>query len=168
MVILVIFIKIMIITMIRAAANMKFTEIEPEKPDPKPTQTRKAVLWGQEDLLSRAVSLLLESGMTWEVLRVQGDGNVERLIQKIKKVNPDVVILCQERANGDSILPLRVINEQLCPKVVTLNLENNLMQVYSRQNIIIQGVTDLLSIIDPEYRSNCTPGREVGSKQHIS
>ena len=148
---------------------MKLTEmIEPEKPDPKPTHSRRAVLWGQENLLSQAVSLLLESGMTWDVLRVPGDGNVERLIRKIKKVNPDVVILCQERVNGDSILPLRVIDEQLCLKVITLNLENNLIQVYSRQNIIIQGVTDLLSIIDPEYPSNCTLGREVRSKKHIS
>lgn len=143
--------------------NMNFNAlIEPEKPDPEARLTRKAVLWGREDMLSQSVSLFLEIGKTWEVIRVSSDGDIENLTRKIKAVRPEVVILCLDRVNGDYSLPLHLINERLCFKVVTLSLENNVAQVYSKQNLIIQGVRDLLSIIEPENSSNCTPGKEVG------
>jgi chemotaxis response regulator CheB len=132
-------------------ANMNLNElIEPEKPDPEPARTRKAVLWGREDLLSRAISLFLEARMSWDVIKVTSNGNVDGLIQKIERVKPDVVILCQETVEGDSELPLRVLDEQHCLKVVTLSLENNLMQVYSKQKIMIRGVADLLSIVESD------------------
>lgn len=142
--------------------NMNFNAlIEPEKPDPEARLTRKAVLWGREDMLSQSVSLFLEIGKTWEVIRVSSDGDIENLTRKIKAVRPEVVILCLDRVNGDYSLPLHLINERLCFKVVTLSLENNVAQVYSKQNLIIQGVRDLLSIIEPENSSNCTPGKEA-------
>ncbi|NJC94861.1 MAG: hypothetical protein FIB03_00755 [Anaerolineae bacterium] len=136
--------------------------IEPERPDPEARLTRRAVLWGREDMLSQSVSLFLEIGKIWEVVRVSNDGDIGSLTRKIKAVRPEVVILCMDRVNGDSSLPLRLINERLCFRVVTLSLENNVAQVYSKQNLIIRGVRDLLSIIEPENSSNCTPGKEVG------
>lgn len=158
------FIKIRSCFLICMVANMNLNElIEPEKPDPEPARTRKAVLWGREDLLSRAISLFLEARMSWDVIRVSSSGNVDSLLQKIEGVKPDVVILCQETVDGDSALPLRVLNEQHCRKVVTLSLENNLMQVYSKQKIMIQGVADLLSVVETGIFLDRTLGKEVGA-----
>lgn len=159
------FIKIGSYFSIYMVTKMNLNElIEPEKPDPEPTRTRKAVLWGREDLLSRAISLFLETRMTWDVIKVSSDGNVDGLIQKIGRVKPDVVILCQETVDGDSALPLRVlVDEQHCLKVVTLSLENNLMQVYSKQKIMIQGVADLFSVVESGLFGDNKLEKEVGS-----
>jgi hypothetical protein len=135
--------------------------IEPEIPDPKTTHSRVAILWGREDLLAQAVSLLLESGKTWQVLRIPGGQDIERLIQKIKNVKPDVVILCQERLDDDISLPIRLIQGQLCQRVVIVELESNQIQVYSQQNIIVQGASDLLSIIESGIFPDRTPEKEV-------
>lgn len=135
--------------------------IQPEKPNVEPTLTRKAILWGRENLLSEAVSLFLETSTSWNVIRISCNGGADSLSVKIKDVKPDVVILCQEKGDEDSVLLLRLMNERYCPKVITLNLENNLMQVYSKQDVVIQGVKDLLSVIDVDFHSTCVPDKEV-------
>ena len=125
--------------------------------------SRKAILWGGDDLLSWAVGLFLEARMTWSVIKVSNTDSVENLIQKVTMVKPNVVILCHDTVQGDSVLPLRLINERFCPKVVTVNLENNLVQVYSKQDVIIQGVPDLMSAIEAGIIFDCSPIKEVPS-----
>ena len=116
--------------------------------DIEPAITRKVVLWGRDDVLTQAVHSFLEAGANWKVARVLSSDDVRNLFKKVIEEKPDVVILCQDKVNGDSTLPLRLINEQFCPKVVTVNLENNQLQVYSKQDIVIEGVSDLLCVIE--------------------
>lgn len=132
-----------------------------ENTDLEPVHIRKAVLWGEDDLLSQAIGLFLESNMTWEVIRVSRNGSVGDLMREVKRIKPEVVILREDRVGENSTLPLQLLNEELCTKVISVGLESNLMQVYSRQNVILQGVTDLLSIVETGNYSNCIPEKEV-------
>lgn len=129
--------------------------------DSPPVRTKKAVLWGREDLLGQAVGLFLEAERIWDVIRVSSDGGVDHLVQEVKRVNPDVVILCQERIAEDSSLPVRLIQEQLCLKVISVGLESNLMQVYSKHSVIVRGISDLLSIVESSYFSKTAQEKEV-------
>ena len=129
----------------------------------KSLSSRRAVLWGRDDLLVQAVGSFLKN-MEWDVIQVSNDGDVEKLICEVKRVNPQVVILSQDRAS-DSALPLRMIDEQPCLKVVTLGLDSNLVQVYSKQNVILQKPSDLLSLIETEHLSTCISGKEDRSKR---
>ena len=122
--------------------------IELMKSDSEPAQSRKAMLWGRDDLLTQAIHLFLESRWNWKVIRVLSDAHGPEIIPEMTGSKPDVVILCQDKVNGDSTLPLQLINEQFCSKVVTVNLENNQLQVYSKQDIVIEGVSDLLCVIE--------------------
>lgn len=144
------------------AAKMNLNDlISPEKTDPGHSSIRKVIIWGREDLLSQAVSRVLEAGRSWEILRVSSTENIEKLIQKIQTTKPEVVILCQDGVKEDSILPMKVINAQSRLKVVSLSLANNLIQVYSKTDVMVQGGMDLLSIIEPENSSVWTPGKEA-------
>jgi len=166
MVVILNFIKIIIIffgshILIKMSINIM---VEPVgNTDAGTIHSRKAILWGGDDLLSQAVGLFLEARMTWRVIKVSSTENVEYLIQKVTMVKPDVVILCHDKDQGDSVLPLRLIDEQPYLKVVTVNLENNHLQVYSKQNVVIEGVSDLLCVIEAGIFSNCTSGKEVSS-----
>jgi hypothetical protein len=122
---------------------------------------RKAVLWGREDLLAQAVGLFLEAERVWDVNRVSSDGGVDHLIEEVKRTSPDVVILCQERVDEESSLPVRLIQEQLCLKVITVGLESNLMQVHSKHSVIVRGVSDLLSIVESGYFPKNAQEKEV-------
>lgn len=126
---------------------------------------RNIILWGRDDLLSQAVDLFLQTNQSLNVIRLSSDIGVEKLMQEIQSINPDVVVLCREKVDDDSSLPLRLINEQACLRVVTVGLESNLMQVYSKHNHILQGASELLSIIDTDNFPICTSEREVESKR---
>jgi hypothetical protein len=126
-----------------------------EDATPEPLTARKAIVWGQDDLLAQAIGLFLKSTQ-WEVIRVPNDGAIENLIREMKRVNPEVVILCQYRVEEDAALAVRLIDEQPCLKVFTLGLDSNLMQVYSKQKIILQGASDLLSILNTGNSSDRT------------
>jgi hypothetical protein len=131
--------------------------------EPERTQSPLAILWGRDDLLAQAIDTFLK-GTEWCVARVSNDGDVENLVRETRRVNPDLVVLCRDRVD-DTTLALRLLDEQPCLKVVTLGLDSNLMQIYSKQNIILREVSDLLSIIDKEHFPTCISGKEAGTAE---
>jgi len=133
----------------------------------KSTSPRNIILWGRDDLLSQAVDLFLQTSQSWDVIRLSSDIGEERLIQETRRINPDVVVLCRDRVDEDSSLPLRLIDEQVCLRVVTVGLESNLMQVYSKHNVILQGASELLSIVESGNYPNNTFAKEVESIKQI-
>ena len=130
------------------------------------TKSRKAILWGRVDVLVQAVGQFLKANMTWDVTRVSTESGIEGLLKEIRLAHPNVVILCQERTDDDSSLPIRLIQEQLCSRVVTIELISNQIQVYSKQIGIVQGKSDLLSIIERGVFPDCTHEEEVESTEH--
>lgn len=140
--------------------------VESEKTAEIPTPTRKAILWGSENLLVRSVELFLEAGSTWDVLRISTDLGEDVLIGAIKKTDPEVVILCADNEGG-SELSLRLISGHPRLKVVVIGLESNLLQVYSSQHVMIEGVSDLLSILEAGNYSDCAPEKEAGLSKKI-
>lgn len=134
-----------------------------ESANPEPSRTCKVVLWGQAHLLARAVGSFLEK-TAWEVVQIPNTGYVETLIEGIRQNHPDVVILCHEKANEDSVLALRLIDKDLCPRVVTISMDSNITHVYNKQNVLLHGASDLLSIIEPDIAPNFTSEKEVQTK----
>ena len=131
-----------------------------EKTDMEQTAPRKVIVWGQDDLLSQSVGYFLESN-TWDVVRVFVDDGTDQLVRETRRLNPDVVILCRDLMGDEASLPLRLIEEHLCSRVLTIGLESNEVQVYSKQSVILEGVSDLLSIVETGNFSNCTFEKEV-------
>jgi len=121
---------------------------------------RKVIVWGEGDLLTQSLGLFLESN-SWEVVRVLVSDGTDQLIRETKRLNPDVVILCRDLMYGEASLPLRLIQEHHRLRVLTVGLESNEVQVYSKQSIILEGVSDLLSIVETSNFSKCTLEKEV-------
>jgi len=140
---------------------MSLTDLIDSIEDPNPTPSRKIVLLSGDDLLTEAIGLFLVESGSWDVIRVSNDKGVVKLIQEATRIKPDVVILCQDRVGGEAVLPMRLIGAHLCPRVVTLSLESNLMQVYSKHDFMLQGASELLSIIESRNFLNCKSGKEV-------
>ena len=131
--------------------------------DPEAVSARKAIIWGQNDLLVQAVGSFMKS-RNWDITHVSGCQAADFLLFETKRIHPEIVILCREGAD-ESALAFRLIDEQACPRVITLGLDSNLMQVYSKQNITLREASDLLVILDQGNFSDCTPGKEAGGKE---
>ena len=110
-------------------------------------ETKKILLWGQDDLLSSSVELFLTAQQGWDVHNVSHQGNLETLIQVVDKVNPDVIVFNQDNSIGDPDLPTTILKNHPGLKVIGISLENNIMEVYCKQNVLIESVSDFISVI---------------------
>jgi hypothetical protein len=123
------------------------------------TKSRTIVLWGREDLLGSSVELFLTSQKEWHVVSISDEETLEALNLAVEKVRPDVVFIHQGDQSGDSQLPVRLLQDHPGLKVITFNLQNNLMEVYGKQNIMVKSASDLIAVVEADsIKSNGNRG----------
>ena len=113
-------------------------------------KSKTIVLWGREDLLSSSVELFLTDQKGWQVISISNEENFETLLEVIDKVNPDVVIVQQVDSSGNSNWPVNLIKDHPGLKLITVNLMDNMMEVYSKQNILVKSAFDLISVVETD------------------
>ena len=112
--------------------------------------SKTIVLWGQDDLLSYSVEMFLSNLKDWHVVNMSNEQNLNALFQVVEKVNPDVVIIQQGGDSCYSSIPIILLQDNPNIKIITLNLNNNLMEVYSKHNILVESSMDLFSVIEAQ------------------
>jgi hypothetical protein len=138
------------------------------------TKQRKVILWGQNDLLTRAMEMYLTAGETepWEVVRFPANQCISSLVEQVQKTKPDLVIFYQPKPddNSDPLIKLfeeqpelRVLANQPESRVITISLDNNVMQVYSKHSVTVRQASDLLAVIEDRYFSENPDRKEVVS-----
>lgn len=114
--------------------------------------SKTMILWGRDDVLRRSVELLLTVQKGWKVVTITNSQNPEQLIEAIEQLNPKVVILHQGdtsvSSKGEMDLPLCLIQKHPGVQVITLSLEDNSIEVYSMQKVLIKGICDFLSVVE--------------------
>jgi DNA-binding NarL/FixJ family response regulator len=111
-------------------------------------KSKTIVLWGREDLLSSSVELFLTAQKGWKVINISNEENFDALLLAVDKEHPDVVILQQGDRAGNSNLPIKLLQDHPGLKVITVSLNDNLMEVYSKQNILVKSASDLISVVE--------------------
>ena len=106
------------------------------------------VLWDRGDILSSSVELFLTTQKGWHVFNLPNDENLETLKQTVDELNPDVVILHRWDRSNNVNLPTILLYDHPGLKVITVNPENNMLEVYSKQNIMVKSASDLISVVD--------------------
>lgn len=131
---------------------------------PKP---RTVILWGQNDLLTKAMEMFLTENESeqWNIIKLPANQCIATLVEQVQQLKPDLVILYQAKPAADSDQLGKLIQQQPDLRMITVSLENNVMQVYNKRSITIQQVSDLLSVIENRYFSNQPAEKEVSVEQ---
>ena len=111
-------------------------------------KTKTILLWGKDDLLSSSVEFFLTTEKTWKVIYIPIEEDLKILLQALEKINPNVVIIQLGDSLGNSNLPAILLQNHPGLKVISLSLNNNLLEVYSKQNILVRSGADLISVIE--------------------
>ena len=111
-------------------------------------KSKTIVLWGREDLLSSSVELFLTNQKGWEVISISNEESFNALLEAVDKMHPDVVIIHQGDRSTNSSLPMQLIQDYPGLRVITMSLQDNLMEVYSKQNILVKAASDLISVVE--------------------
>ena len=112
------------------------------------TNSKTILLWGNDDLLSSYIQDLLTGQKGWKVICIPIEDEVDMVLQVVHREQPHSVIIQSGDRSSIPFIPtlLLQINPNLV--VMTLNLNNNLMEVYSKQDILIRSSSDLISVIE--------------------
>lgn len=108
---------------------------------------KSIVLWGGNDLLDSSIESILTVHSDWKVVCVPGTECLDTLNQVIENTNPSIVIIRCKETITQHALPIQLIHDHPAINVITLGFENNTMEVYSKQTITINQVSDLISIL---------------------
>ena len=113
-------------------------------------KSKTIVLWGREDLLSTSVELLLTAQKGWKVINIPIEETLDALMKAMDEVKPDIVIIPREDHADHLKLPTVLFDNYPKLKVITVSPDNNLMEVYSKQDILISSAFDLISAIEAD------------------
>ena len=111
------------------------------------TLEKTVILWGQDDVLTRAVENLLTTKGDWKVIRISDDLDEVTLAQVVEQVTPDVVIVHEGVFSGDMRPLIKFVQDYPKLKIITIGLENNKMDIYNKNTVCIKESSDLLAAI---------------------
>ena len=114
------------------------------------TKVKTVVVWGRDDLLSLSIEYVLAAKVDWKVVNISNKEDLEALMLAVETTQPDIVIINQGCHNGLTNLPGQLLQDHPAIKVITISLENNEMEVYSKQKIMVKQASDLITVIENE------------------
>jgi hypothetical protein len=112
----------------------------------KVTTSKTVVLWGSEDILIASVESILASKKEWEVVSLSNKEDIDTLVQAVETTHANIVIMQRGEHSDPTILPMQLIKDLPSLRVITISLENNSMEVFSKQKIWVKDVSDLISV----------------------
>ena len=126
---------------------MMYLEVlEGQHKDMNPVKPKTIILWGQDDLLSWTVESLIMTRGEWDVIRIYDENNPDLLLQEVGRAQPEVVIVY--RVDDCPLLTMQLL--EVCPKIklITFGLENNVLNVYSKKEVLVNEASDFLSAVE--------------------
>jgi hypothetical protein len=106
------------------------------------------VIWGGDDLFSTSLEYLLTTKENWKVVSISNKEDLDSLLLVEDPTNLDITIIHQGYLNSEENLPVSLLKDHPAIKVIMLSLENNLLDIYSKQEILIERSSDLITAIE--------------------
>jgi DNA-binding NarL/FixJ family response regulator len=112
---------------------------------------KRIFLLSNQSLLSQGVEILLRQDQGVEL--VGEETEVERAIERIQALDPDVVLVEQEPPAGDpAAVIMRILNAVPNTKIVGVHLADNTIRVYRGERRTVRAIGDLLQVIKDDPR----------------
>lgn len=120
------------------------------QPDDKNTaRSKTAIVWGPNDLLGWTVDFFLSARKDWLVINLSNErGGMDALIQEVENAHPDAVIVYQQTCDKSIYLPAQLLHNYPGLIVVSVNPDNNSMEIYNKKHIQIEEIADFISGVD--------------------
>jgi chemotaxis response regulator CheB len=114
------------------------------------TKSKTIVIWGSEGIFGSSIERFLAAKEDWKVVSISNTEDRDALILAVETLQPDIVIIHQGFPDDLANLALQLLPNHPAIKVIMVSLENNLMDVYSKQAILAKEASDLITVIENE------------------
>ena len=112
------------------------------------SKSKMIVIWGGDDLLSTSIKYFFATKENWKVVSISNQQDLDALLPVGDSTDLDVVVIHQACQNDAVNLPVCLLRDYPTIKVILLSLENNLLDIYSKKEILIEQSSDLISAIE--------------------
>jgi hypothetical protein len=129
---------------------MEFEKIQGCFMDENIMKSKKVIIWGRDDLLNWIIEHFLTNGKDWEVVSLSNERGIDFLIQEVENINPDVIVVNQHKCVNSLRLLMQLLYARPTLTMITVNPENNATEVYTKKQISVYEVSDLISIVESE------------------
>ncbi len=109
---------------------------------------KRIFMLSSHPLFSQGVESLLRRETGLEIVGRETD--VDKAIERIKELRPDVVVLDSADLRDPMPVVMRIFREGVGTKVIGLNLKDNTMHVYRGEQRVVKEVQDLVEAIEAE------------------
>jgi len=110
------------------------------------------VVWGGESILCSSIQHLLAAEQDWTVVSVSNMHDFEAIFPSINNNFSDIVIIHPAEHDKPGDLPLQLLHEHADIRVITISLENNVMNIYNKQSLLVKEASDLITVIENEAK----------------
>ena len=108
---------------------------------------RRIFILSSHPLFSQGVESLLRQQPGVEIVGRETD--VDKAMECIKELQPDVVILDGGPTRDPTLAVVRILGEGVGTKLIELNLQDNTVYVYRGEQRVVKDVKDLIEAIEP-------------------
>lgn len=115
-------------------------------------KSKTIVIWGNQDLLGSSIEYFL-SGKGWRVFCISTKDEWEALIQAAETEPVDILIIHSGHHDHFADHPLLVLEDYPSMQVISVSLENNMVEVYSKQKVVVKQASDLMTVIEGLFPS---------------
>ena len=116
------------------------------------TDAKMVVVWGDQNILSSSIQYLLAGKDDWKVVSISCIEDFNSLILPVENHLSDIVIIHSGDQGDPSNLPLQLLEEHADIRVITISLENNVMNIYNKQSLLVKEASDLITVIENEAK----------------
>jgi hypothetical protein len=130
---------------------MEMASVLPEDQTQMEKDPRYIVVLGTVDILNAYLHAFLAKIEGWEILNLQGLAELDDFIRRHDQAPPDTfIVIHDEKQHCLCDLQMRLLQEQSRLKMVVINSEDNTVEIYRKQKILLKKVSDLVSLIEKE------------------
>jgi hypothetical protein len=112
------------------------------------TSSKIIVVWDGEDILSSSIGYILAAKKNWRVVNISNQEDLNAISLDVNTKTSEIVIIHQGHEINPADLPLQFLQDQPTFKLITINLENNMMEVFRKQRTMVRQADDLITVIE--------------------
>ncbi|MBI5353041.1 MAG: hypothetical protein HZB50_10415 [Chloroflexi bacterium] len=125
------------------------------------TKPRVLVISRCESLLGIAVESLAVDEKDWMVLRIYEGEITGDLVEKVKELDPGIVIIPQSDTEIEDPLFMRILQDCVgIQKMISFSLQENTLEVYCKRKIQVKSSQDLFSEVDNQLINICPEAKQ--------
>lgn len=118
------------------------------------TKSKMIAVWGDENVLGSSINYFLSTKEDWKVFNITNLEDLNTLVQLAENSKSDIVFIDLGNCKDSTNVIMQLLRDHPKIRVIKISLENNAMEVYNKQKVMVKQASDLISVIENNFSTS--------------